>query len=140
MERPQETRHHIDTRWLSFIDPSSSHGLLINADKLIQFNALRNSVEDFDDKSNGERHPQNRNSSGNYKYKSRSHIDDIFPRDFVEINVDFKQQGLAGFNSWEDRVLPQFTIQSDQNHSFGFTIIPIKDEIGINQKINFQYE
>lgn len=49
MERPQETRHHIDTRWLSFIDPSSSHGLLINADKLIQFNVLSNSVEDLDD-------------------------------------------------------------------------------------------
>lgn len=44
--RPQENGHHCDTRWLSLNGRGKS--LLIVADSLMEFNALRNSVEDFD--------------------------------------------------------------------------------------------
>ena len=45
--RPQENGHHTDTRWLN-LSPDKGNGLVIVADSLIGFNALRNSVEDFD--------------------------------------------------------------------------------------------
>ena len=44
--RPQENGHHTDTRWLSL--GKKGKGLTIYADNTIGFNALRNSVEDFD--------------------------------------------------------------------------------------------
>ena len=44
--RPQENGHHTDTRWLN-LSPDKGNGLVIVADSLIGFNALRNSVEDF---------------------------------------------------------------------------------------------
>ncbi|MDR1122122.1 MAG: DUF4981 domain-containing protein, partial [Dysgonamonadaceae bacterium] len=46
--RPQENGHHTDTRWLSATSDTGKEGLLITGDQPIEFNALRNSVEDFD--------------------------------------------------------------------------------------------
>ena len=45
--RPQETGHHTDTRWLA-LTRLRGQGLLVEADSLLEFNALRNAVEDFD--------------------------------------------------------------------------------------------
>ena len=45
--RPQENGHHTDTRWLTLQD-AKGRGLRIVADSLIEFNALRNAIEDFD--------------------------------------------------------------------------------------------
>ncbi|MDO5523875.1 MAG: glycoside hydrolase family 2 TIM barrel-domain containing protein, partial [Bacteroidia bacterium] len=44
--RPQENGHRTDTRWVVFSNPNNS--LMVVADSTIGFNALRNSVEDFD--------------------------------------------------------------------------------------------
>ena len=55
-----------------------------------------------------------------------THINDITPRNFVEVCVDMKQQGIAGFNSWGDRPLPEFTMPANQEYKWGFTLIPIK--------------
>lgn len=45
--RPQENGHHVDTRWVA-LSKKGGKGLRITADKTFGFNALRNSVEDFD--------------------------------------------------------------------------------------------
>lgn len=45
--RPQENGHRTDTRWVE-LSRKGGKGLLIRADNTIGFNALRNSVEDFD--------------------------------------------------------------------------------------------
>jgi beta-galactosidase len=55
-----------------------------------------------------------------------THINDITPRNFVEVCVDMKQQGVAGFNSWGDRPLPEFTMPANQEYKWGFTLIPVK--------------
>ena len=44
--RPQENGHHCDTRWISL--GGKGKNLLIVADDEMEFNAMRNSVEDFD--------------------------------------------------------------------------------------------
>ena len=46
--RPQENGHRTDTRWVEPDPQRRKKGLLIRADSTIGFNALRNSVEDFD--------------------------------------------------------------------------------------------
>lgn len=30
-----------------------------------------------------------------------THVNDITPRNFVEVCIDMKQQGVAGYDSWE---------------------------------------
>ena len=39
-----------------------------------------------------------------------THINDIVPRNFVEVCVDMRQQGVAGYDSWGAKVQPKLTI------------------------------
>ena len=112
-------------------------GLKIVADNTIGFNALRNSVEDFDSEEVKDRPRQWNNftpeeiadhneEKAKNVLRRMTHINDITPRNFVEVCVDMKQQGVAGFNSWGDRPLPEFTMPANQEYKWGFTLIPIK--------------
>ena len=108
--RPQENGHHTDTRWLN-LSPDKGNGLVIVADSLIGFNALRNSVEDFDSEE-ALPHPYQWNNfspeeAANHDEKAARnvlrrmhHVNDVTPRDFVEVCVDMKQQGVGGYDSW----------------------------------------
>ena len=130
--RPQENGHHCDTRWLSLNGRGKS--LLIVADSLMEFNALRNSVEDFDAGKAVNRPYQwnnftpqeiaNRPEIGPYDKPRQTHINDITPRDFVEVCLDLKQQGLAGYDSWYSRPEPEYTLPADREYTWGFTLIP----------------
>lgn len=130
--RPQETGHHCDTRWLSLSGGGKS--LLLIADDEMEFNALRNSVEDFDGGKATDKPYQwnnftpeeiaNRPKIGPYDKPRQTHINDIELRDFVEVCVDLKQQGLAGYDSWYSRPEPQYTLPADREYRWGFTLIP----------------
>lgn len=133
--RPQENGHRTDTRWLSLT--KNGKGLLVVADSLVGFNALRNSVEDFDSEEAVNRDYQwnnfnkeqieNRDPAQAKNRRPRhTHLNDISPRDFVEVCIDMKQQGVAGYNSWGDRPLPQCSIFANQNYSWGFTLVPVQ--------------
>ena len=56
--------------------------------------------------------------------RRQTHVNDITPRPFVEVCIDMKQQGLAGFDSWGDRPMPQYTLPANRDYRWGFTIIP----------------
>ena len=115
--RPQENGHHCDTRWISL--GGKGKNLLIVADDEMEFNAMRNSVEDFDAGKATDRPYQwnnftpeeiaNRPEIGPYDKPRQTHINDITPRNFVEVCVDLKQQGLAGYDSWYSRPEPEYT-------------------------------
>lgn len=147
--RPQENGHRTATRWLS-VTNKRDRGLLIVADSLVGFNALRNSVEDFDAEENKDRPYQfnNYNSEqiANHSDEKaqnskprQTHINDITPQDFVELDIDMKMMGVAGYNSWGDRPLPKYRIPSDQNYQWGFTIIPVKNEKEKKAKAGLKY-
>ena len=146
--RPQENGHHCDTRWIS-LTTSAGKGLLVTADSLIGFNALRNSVEDFDcEESDAEYQwrnlsPQeirNRNpESAKNRLRKQTHAIDIVPRNFVEVCVDMKQSGIAGYDSWGARTEPYCSIPANKNYKWGFTIIPIKSTSEINKKTEYKY-
>ena len=131
--RPQENGHHTDTRWLT-LNKKGGKGLTIYADKTIGFNALRNSVEDFDGEETVSRPYQwlNRDagelvhdeSKAKDQLPRKTHINDISPRNFVEVCVDMKQQGVAGYNSWCARPEPGYNIPANQEYKWGFTIVP----------------
>ncbi len=145
---PQENGHRTDTRWVAFSDKKG--GLMVVADETIGFNSLRNSVEDFDSEEATHRPYQWNNFSSEEiaaqndadaknKLRRQTHINDITPRNFVEVCIDMKQQGVAGYNSWGARPEPEYSIPANQNYKWGFTLIPISDAKDIDSKSILKY-
>ena len=125
--RPQENGHRTDVRQLQLTDDKGA-GLLIIADKTLEFNALRNSVEDFD--SAESTHPVQINYYDNHDVdvtggRRQTHVNDIVPRNFVELCLDEIMQGVGGDNSWGAPINPKYLIDISQERHFGFTIVPV---------------
>ena len=146
--RPQENGHHCDTRWLTL--GGKGKNLLIVADDDMEFNAMRNSVEDFDAGKTTNRPYQwnnftqeeinNRPNIGPYDKPRQTHINDITPRNFVEVCVDLKQQGLAGYDSWYSRPEPEYTLPADKEYKWGFTLIPAENASSAQKKAGYSYK
>ncbi|MDR1502962.1 MAG: DUF4981 domain-containing protein [Prevotella sp.] len=146
--RPQENGHHTDTRWIA-LNGIDGKGLLIEANTTIGFNALRNPVEDFDSQESDADY-QWRNmfpkEIANKDYneakdvlRKQTHEYDIVSRNFVEVCVDMKQCGVAGYNSWGARPEPGYSIPVNQEYDWGFTLIPISNPSDIKNKSGFSY-
>ena len=132
--RPQENGHHTDTRWLE-LKNKNNQKIRINADATFGFNALRNSIEDFDSEE-AIQHPYQWNNFSAEEIANKDenkaknvlrrmhHINDITPRNFIEVCLDLRQQGVAGYDSWGDRPEPEHTLPANQEYQWGFTIIP----------------
>ncbi len=130
--RPQENGHRTAVSWL-YMHNDNGSGLVFVADSLFEFNALRNSVEDFDSQETTTRPYQWRNfgkevkdeAEAVNKLRRQTHLNDIVPQDFVEICIDLKQQGVAGYDSWGSLADPEFLIPADKEYRWGFTIVPV---------------
>ena len=134
--RPQENGHRSDTRWAAFY--GGGKGLLVVADSTIGFNALRNPVEDFDSEEAVEHDYQWPNftpeqiaskdpAQAKDVLRRMHHVNDIVPQDYVEVCIDMRQQGVAGYDSWGDRPEPQYQIPADHDYVWGFTLVPVKN-------------
>lgn len=146
--RPQENGHRTDTRWVAFTE--TKKGILVVADSTIGFNALRNSVEDFDAEEASHR-PYQWNNFSSEEIAARSdekarnriprqtHLNDVIPQDFVEVCIDLKQQGVAGYNSWGARPLPEYSLPANRDYYWGFTLVPINKEEEIAEKAILKY-
>ncbi|MDE7123487.1 MAG: beta-galactosidase, partial [Alistipes sp.] len=131
--RPQENGHRTDVRWVRF-DTPRGRGLEVRADSTMEFNALRNSVEDFDGEECVSRPYQWRNLTPEQKKHDeaaarnstprRTHINDIAPRDFVEVCLDLRQRGVGGYDSWGSQPEPWHMLPADREYRWGFTMIP----------------
>ena len=126
--RPQENGHRTDVRQLSLTD-DRGRGLCIIADKTLEFNALRNSIEDFDSAESP--HPVQINYYDNHDVdvtggRRQTHVNDIVPRDFVELCLDEIMMGVGGDNSWGAPINPKYLIDISTERHFGFTVVPIK--------------
>lgn len=130
--RPQENGHHCDTRWLSLTD-AQGKGLLIEAENTIEFNALRNTIEDFDCEESdaayqwGNKRPNENKDPEAAKnvLRKQTHEYDIVPRDFIEVCIDMKQYGVAGYNSWGAKPLPEYSIDPAKEYRWRFTFAPL---------------
>ena len=133
--RPQENGHRTDVRWISFGEGKKM--LAVVADSLVGFNALYNTIEDFDSEEASWRDYQWPNLSpeevadhdvdkARNVLRRMHHVNDISPRNFVEVCIDMKQQGVAGYNSWGARPEPEYLVPSGKSYSWGFTIIPYR--------------
>ena len=132
--RPQENGHHTDTRWLT-VSQKNGKGLAIYADSTMGFSTLRNSIEDFDGEEatwrdyqwnnrDEEERKHDVNKARNLKPR-QTHINDITPRNFVEVCLDMKQMGVGGYDSWGAIPDPQYLIPANREYRWGFTLVPM---------------
>jgi len=113
--RPQENGYRTDNRWVKLTD-DSGHGIEIVGLPKFSFSAHYNTIEDFDTGENS--------NDRDYKRPQR-HTTDIKPRDFISLNVDYKQTGLGGDNSWGAKTWKKYVIKPN-SYQYSFIIKPIK--------------
>ncbi len=139
--RPQENGHHTDCRYLSI------GGVTIVADGTLEFNVLKNSVEDFDSEdsdrpyqwfnfSEDEEHDEAKAAAQHMR--RQTHINDIAPRDYVEVCLDAAQSGIGGYDSWGATAEDDMVLWSDQDYSFSFTMVPQK-VLSTDKAVKYSY-
>jgi beta-galactosidase len=111
--RPQENGNKTGVRWLALRNDEGL-GLLIMGDTLLSASALNFTQEDLDEG------PQ----------KNQGHAGEMEPRDLVALNVDYRQMGVAGINSWGTHVLPQYSLPYGE-YRVRFTLRPFRTEQGV---------
>ena len=105
--RPQENNYRTDVRWFSLTD-DAGFGLKVTGKPVISTSAHNYGMEDIDDGAK----------------KDQRHINDIVPRDFIEWNIDFKQMGVGGDNSWGAKPLDKYMLYPGE-YAYEFTIWPV---------------
>lgn len=132
--RPQENGHRTDVRWFSLLNDSGV-GVMLRADSLLEFNAQRNSVEEFDSEEadapyqwnnfSAEEIANRTDGAARNRLRRQTHLDDIVPRDFVEVCIDLRQMGVGGYDSWGSRPIDEASVFSDRDYDWGFTLSPV---------------
>ena len=121
--RPQENGHRSDVRYFTLTN-DKGNGIMVTAQEdLIQFNALKNTIEDYEAGDQGGETGSNDPAKKTINYK---HQNDITPRDLVDCCVDYKMMGVGGNNSWGGWPEPQYLCYPDaQVESFTYIIAPV---------------
>ncbi|MRX63884.1 glycoside hydrolase family 2 TIM barrel-domain containing protein [Maribacter luteus] len=106
--RPQENGNRSDVRWVTFKNANGA-GIQVYTLDLFDFSAHHQYNSDFD--------------AG--ESKQQRHTIDIVERDLININIDYKQMGVGGDNSWGLMALDEYQIQPE-NLSFSYIIKPLR--------------
>jgi beta-galactosidase len=102
--RPQESGHKTDVRWLTLTN-DMGYGLKVEGIQPLGFNAINHSTESLDPGLT----------------KKQQHPTDLVPDKNVYLNVDLKQRGVGGDNSWG--ALPHDPYRLlDKKYSYSYVI------------------
>jgi beta-galactosidase len=102
--RPQENGNKTDVRWLTLTN-NAGFGLKVEGRQPMGVTALHYASEDFDPGFT----------------KKHMHINDMYPRNEVVLNVDLFQRGLGGINSWGAVPLEKYRY-GNKNYQFSYTL------------------
>jgi len=115
--RPQENGNKEDVRWAA-VTNKEGKGLKFVGLPLIAMSALHHIMEDFEspERTDGRQRdgvrPVNR------------HTFDVQARDLTSVNIDYKQMGVGGDNSWGARTHPEYRL-TEQSYSYSFKMVPV---------------
>ena len=104
---PQETGNKTDIRWFKITDGNHT-GLQITSDVPLSMSALHYFDTDLDD---GEKRHQR-------------HAADLVPRAETQLNIDYKQMGVGGIDSWRSRPLARYQLPF-ADYEFSFMVKPL---------------
>ena len=102
--RPQEGGYKTDVRWLTLTN-DKGEGINIEGIQPICFSAINNMAEDLDPGLT----------------KKQQHPIDIKPRKNIFLNIDLKQRGVGGDNSWGALPHDQYRLL-DKKYSYSYVI------------------
>ncbi|MER2491753.1 glycoside hydrolase family 2 TIM barrel-domain containing protein [Catenovulum sediminis] len=106
--RPQETGNKTDVRWFR-LSNNQGQGIEISGHQLLSMSALPMLNSDLEhDRKNVHLHGA-----------------EVEFKDLVNLNIDYKQMGVGGDNSWGALAQDAYQIPSGHYH-YGFTIKPLK--------------
>ncbi len=106
--RPQESANKTDVRWMQLTNKEGK-GLLIKGEELLSMGALHFAIDDLDP---GEE-------------KNQSHAGELKARDYITLNIDHKQMGVGGNDSWGALPLEKYRLPY-QDYSYRFLMMPLK--------------
>lgn len=117
--RPQENGNKTDVRWVAITDVAGN-GLLFKGMPLLSVSAHHNIMEDFE--SHMRVCPDGHRRIG--VMTVNRHITDVKPRDLTSVNIDYKQMGVGGDNSWGAWTHEQYRL-TGREYSYSFIITPV---------------
>ena len=119
---PQENGNKTDVRWMAF--KNDEVGLMVVGMPLLSMSALHYTIDDLTQESRGSKHTI-----------------DLPKRDEVYLNIDLKQRGVGGDDSWWSKPHSQYCLLA-QSYSYSFRIVPFskKDNLMKLSKTNFEKE
>jgi beta-galactosidase len=110
--RPQENGNKTDVRWVVVTNEDDA-GLMAVGDPVLSVSAWPFSMSDLEE---------------------ADHINELPRRDFITLNLDYKQMGVGGDNSWGARTHPEYTLPA-RPYSYRFRLKPYSPDMGSAQKI-----
>ena len=120
--RPQENGNRTDTRWVSLTN-TDGNGIIIEASNIFEFSSHHQYNDDFDGGDS----------------KTQTHTYDIIRRPIINLNINYKQMGVGGDNSWGAKPHSKYTLPVDTTvYNLEYVIIPFnkKNELDALSRIN----
>ncbi|WP_185957343.1 glycoside hydrolase family 2 TIM barrel-domain containing protein [Gracilimonas mengyeensis] len=107
---PQENGNREDVRWAAFTTEEGDGFIAVASEKL-SISAWPYSLEDLE---------------------QATHINELPRRDYYTVNLDYKQQGVGGLDSWSDRAraLPAYRLPTAESYRYSFFIQPYSEDMG----------
>ncbi|MFV0345324.1 MAG: glycoside hydrolase family 2 TIM barrel-domain containing protein [Bacteroidales bacterium] len=116
--RPQENGNRCDTRWLELYN-DKGEGVKVIGYPLFDFSAHYQEQKDFESLHR----PGTRLTDGSRA--KQMHTVDVPTRDYITLNVDYRQMGVGGDNSWGAETHKEYRLTKN-SYSYSFYIQPIK--------------
>ena len=107
--RPQENGYRTDNRTVRFTNKSGQGIEIVKGTDTFSFSAHHQYNSDFDEGD----------------IKQQRHTTDVPVRDFVNINIDYKQMGVGGDDSWQAQPHDKYKIFPN-NLNYTYSIQPVK--------------
>ncbi len=106
---PQENANRCDVRWIALTDDTDS-GLFISdvGGTLLSVSAWPYTLNELDD---------------------AKHIHELPRRDFITVNIDYKQRGVGNSFLWA-QPLEQYQLKAKQTYSYAFQLRPYSKDLG----------
>jgi len=100
---PQESSNHTEVKWFDLLN-TKEKGWHVRGSQPLSFSVWPYSMADI---------------------SNAKHITDLEKRDFFTLNIDYKQMGLGGDDTWSKRSKPhkQYRLPNEQ-YSYSFEIMP----------------
>jgi beta-galactosidase len=115
--RPQENGNKEDVRW-AVLTNKEGCGLQFEGMPLIAVCAHHYLMEDFESPERTDGRHRN-----GVKPVNR-HTIDVQPRDLTSVNIDYKQMGVGGDNSWGARTHPEYRL-TKHTYNYSFKMVPV---------------